>query len=556
MEFAEFFAVAWSRAYRTTYAVAGRCPLAEAATERAFADAYADWRGLQEYDDPEEEVTANAIRSVLTAFRKSPDEFASPAPEFGPLNPHGSLTAANPEERARVDDLWTEFQALEPGDRAEIALAATSRHTAPESESGTSPTRTRFLLFLTHHLGEILVPAGDADSIVSRGSARRRRRTLIATAVAVILLALVAVPAVLFFPQDEPASGKNVGVWREGPLAPLSPRWSALSAWTGTEALFIGGVSQESCAERLFCKGLRDGAAYNPETGAWRPIARAPFQITQDAPHAHFGDQLFIADPHWVKYDASDDEWTRLPPPPVAYSDGPLAALGGSIYSVGSRASDPIQVFNGSTDQWSTLQTDSSAPRLRSRNLIGTSHGLVVVGGLATKPAGDPLGALDLDAAVFDGRTWTPLPSGGQRGSSRRWSWTGERLLHPEIVAVLGTDARPVGVRFAGGLTLEPDTGKWGFLPEAPDYDLGVNTWRLYADGGPLIAADGAVFDDRSASWARLTRPAQAPEQAVAAVWADGQLLAFGGANFGDGDNEYAGSTNRLWIYTPRDPTN
>ncbi len=544
IEFAEFFPVAWPRVYRTAYAVAGRHPLTLDVVERAFAEACIDWRRVLDSASPELEVSTAAIEAILIALRKTPEQGSSS--EFGPLTPGGSLISASPEERSRVDGLWAELQALEPQARAHVSLAAATAGTHIEQgpADGASPLHGPLVDFLVNALDEIQVPPADLGLVKAQGSARRRRRRLIAAGVIAALLALVITPVALFAPEDEAESARNVGGWREAAESPLTPRWSALATWTGTEALFVGGRSQESCVAEPTCRALRDGAAYNPETDTWRPIARAPFQIVASSPHAQFGDQLYVTGPRWVRYDASEDEWTSLPSPPIPYSGGTVAAVGDSIYSVGSGAEDPIQVFNGATDSWSTLPAGPATPRLRYRSMVGTPHGLVILG----------VNGQDLRAEVYNRPQWIVNPDGVTGGHSLRWSWTGERLIHSEIVPVYGADGKRDGVRFAGGLTLDPESGSWGYLPIATAIDRVSEPWELYAESGPLVAADGYLYDDRNTSWATLARPAQAPRSAVASVWARDVLLAFGGANFAGADAEVSGSTNRLWIYTPQKP--
>ena len=541
-QFAEFFVAAWARVYRTTYAVAGWHGLTQDAVQDAFADAYLDWTRVSDSGNPESQVATTAIEAVLTVFRKAPEQ-DSPS-EFGPLIPQGNLITTSLEERSRVNDLWAELQSLDPSDRAVVSLSAATG--SPIYEVGGAddlPSDRHLVDFLVTHLDEVQIPRADLELVISQGSARRRRRRWFAGAVAAALIALVAIPIALFAPEDKAPAANSVGSWREAAESPLTPRWSSLATWTGSEALFIGGNSQESCVEQPTCQGLRDGAAYNPETNTWRPIARAPFPMVAFSPHAQVGDQLYVTGPRWVRYDATEDEWTELPPPPRPAFGGTVAAVGDSIYTVGPRAKDAVQVFDGATDRWSVLPANPATPRLRYRNLVGTTQGLVVLG----------INAEELRAELYVPGQWRVYPEGVKGGHSLRWSWTGERLIHAEIVAVYGADGERDGARFAGGLTLNPDSGEWGYLPVA-QATPGAEPWKLFAESGAWVAADGYVYDDRDASWATVVRPAQAPKSAVASVWADGRLIAFGGANFTGTNNDTSGSTNRLWIYTPKNP--
>jgi hypothetical protein len=77
-----------------------------------------------------------------------------------------------------------------------------------------------------------------------------------------------------------------------------------------------------------------------------------------------------------------------------------------------------------------------------------------------------------------------------------------------------------------------------------PDLD----GWGVNAQGGAWSATYGVVFDTDTGQVWTLPRPAGAPDYGVTSAWADGRLLAFGGANFG-GDG--ARLTHDAWLWTP-----
>lgn len=563
VEFAEFFSVAWPRVFRTTYAVAGHQELARDAVQAAFARTYADWSRVLDSGEPESEVCMAAIHDVLSTLRKDPVPDSSGQPvEFGPLVPQGSLISASAEERSRVDALWAELRALEPQQRAGIAVAAYPGDLI-EADLGRVPPagqdRQHLVDFLAANLDEVRILSGDLEEATKQGSARRRRRRWIIGAVAAVLVAVVAIPAALFAPRDEAVSAKNVGAWREVASSPLSPRWSSVAMWTGSEALFIGGNTDESCTARTICHGVRDGAAYNPASNTWRRIADAPFDVSWGW-SAQIGDQTFLqSEEGWWVYDASDDEWSQIPDPPGVKNVGSVTGANGTLYVVGFGAKGPIRAYDAVTKAWSTVPPSPFQPGLMGRFLVGTPEGLMVMG---VEPSDEPESPEDgsvFIAESFDGDAWTRLEPSGQKAFLCCWIWTGERLVHLERLPVYGGEDQTKGVRFAGGMTLDTGNGEWGYLAESPQDAQGTDTWRLYAwndadHPSPLAAVNGYVYDDRDMSWARLSRPVQAPEAETAAVWADGRLIAFGGANFGAGEDENTGSTNRTWVYTPRAP--
>lgn len=58
--------------------------------------------------------------------------------------------------------------------------------------------------------------------------------------------------------------------WITLPAAPLSPRSAAESVWTGTRLVVSGGYNVSEESDR------RDGAAFDPASGTWSPIAARP----------------------------------------------------------------------------------------------------------------------------------------------------------------------------------------------------------------------------------------------------------------------------------------
>lgn len=113
-DFATFYATAWPRLLRTTYAVAGDRQLAEDALQTALAKAYAAWPRVSRTDDPFAYVRRIAVNAAIAQHRKAhrrrettvevlPDR---PTPSPGdPLERDGVLVAVRalpPRQRAVV----------------------------------------------------------------------------------------------------------------------------------------------------------------------------------------------------------------------------------------------------------------------------------------------------------------------------------------------------------------------------------------------------------------------------------------------------------------------
>jgi hypothetical protein len=138
------------------------------------------------------------------------------------------------------------------------------------------------------------------------------------------------------------------GQWRELPAAPLSPRADALSVWTGSELVVVGG-DRRPCPPTADCAVpshlARDGAAYDPTTDQWHPIADAPVG-------AGPGDRLVTADGsvvlrhvfadgqvQYYVYDPDGDSWTSIGRPGLVWQrDHDLpSALGSQVFVVVGR---------------------------------------------------------------------------------------------------------------------------------------------------------------------------------------------------------------------------
>ena len=118
-EFAEFFATAWPRMFRTAFAVSGDAGAAEDATQNAFAKAYASWHRVRAADHPEAYVRRMVVNEVLGLRRRgwwrrerTQDDSTLDALAIGSLEGDAVDRAA----------LWEAVQTLAPRQRAVIVL--------------------------------------------------------------------------------------------------------------------------------------------------------------------------------------------------------------------------------------------------------------------------------------------------------------------------------------------------------------------------------------------------------------------------------------------------
>lgn len=340
------------------------------------------------------------------------------------------------------------------------------------------------------------------------------------------------------------------GTWTELPSAPLSPRLGAVTGWTGSEALFLGGDVADLCPPDAGCarspESATDGAAFDPATQTWRTLADAPHPVAAGTPSTVDGDTVhLVQDDRLVSYDASEDAWSVSPPAPIGAVSGDPAALDdGTVVVVDSEreAAEPAgQVYDLATRIWTELPDDPLGPGFDRRG-TAVPGGLVLTG--VPEPDVDTAEPPPAAAAVLDvaSGTWTPLGQ-ADRAGGWNWSWTGERMVDVAPDALDGTDRR-----FAQGGALDPRTGDWSALPDAPLRNTGG--WPATAVGGALAAVDGWVYDDRDRTWTLLDRPDGAPAEPGSAVWAGDALIVLGGL---DTEQGWGGQhlTDRVWVWRP-----
>ena len=116
-DFADFFAAAWPRLLRTTYAVTGDRQLAEDTLQTAFAKAYAAWARVSRADEPLAYVRRMAINAALQHHRRASTRRESVVER----TPDGQQRAREDDWLAH-DEVWTAIQALPTRQRAVVVL--------------------------------------------------------------------------------------------------------------------------------------------------------------------------------------------------------------------------------------------------------------------------------------------------------------------------------------------------------------------------------------------------------------------------------------------------
>ncbi len=329
-----------------------------------------------------------------------------------------------------------------------------------------------------------------------------------------------------------PTESAVAATWTRAADLPLSARYAPLLVWTGEEVLALGGHTGPPCPPNADCAVLddtaRDGAAYDPDSDSWRPIADAPIDLDRVAAHVMVDGELVVGDHQaWWSYTPGSDTWAELPAPPVAA--GPETAHGGLVYTHDQRR---VHSLDLATRTWSALPEDPLAPRLRDGSVFATDDGLVLTGVNYEETAPDEPTLTQAD--LWDGSSWRRLPRTGMIGPL--YHWTGERLVGLEIGGADGGQVNGWDRWYPHAGALDVATGRWSEIPGIPGYedlarDVDTGTWRVEASDGFLFATAGFVYADDTGSWSRLGRPDSEMEQELTGVWVGDQLLVVGGAD-------------------------
>jgi N-acetylneuraminic acid mutarotase len=255
--------------------------------------------------------------------------------------------------------------------------------------------------------------------------------------------------------------------WTPLPPAPITPRRGHTAVWTGNKMLVFGGQGM-----RADCPGpcpLGDGASYDPDTNAWKPLAPSPIGPR----HGHAA--VFLQGRMIV--------WGGA-------GDGGGALGDGASY-------DPV------ADTWAALPVPPLAPRLGHR-AVATTDRMIVWGGSSEATEG---GRYFGDGAVYDpaANGWVPAaapPASLEARDNATAVWTGEQLL---LWGGFGRSEACTPCFYGDGAAYDPVSNSWAPIGPAPVSGRGAHraVWtgrELLVWGGfdSAVQADGAVLTPRA----------------------------------------------------------
>ncbi len=288
--------------------------------------------------------------------------------------------------------------------------------------------------------------------------------------------------------SDGAAYNPTTDIWRRLSPSPLSARTGATGAWTGRELLLWGGTDGQ--------RSLTDGAAYDPSSDTWRPLAPAPI-TGRTAEGMWTGEEMLVwggtamgstgADEplaDGAAYDPASDTWRPMAPAPLAAREDVASewtgremivwgGLTGQEYLADGAAYDPA------ADTWRPV---APAP-LAGRAVRGIWSGkeMLVWGGESGTEA-------LADGAAYDpaADTWRPLapaPLSARRGFAA--VWTGREML------VWGGAGGTGSFFFGNGAAYDPATNSWRELVPSFGRFIPVEHWT----GEEMLVWGGIVAD-------------------------------------------------------------
>lgn len=129
---------------------------------------------------------------------------------------------------------------------------------------------------------------------------------------------------------DGAAFDPLTGIWRPLAASPLTPRVLHIAAWTGEEMLVVGG------------RGEIDGAAYDPTSDTWRVIADSPVSNDSESDYdmtvgsAWTGQELAvwgISTNQTAAFSPEQNTWRDLPSIDMPGETGTLRWTGADLYA-------------------------------------------------------------------------------------------------------------------------------------------------------------------------------------------------------------------------------
>lgn len=340
------------------------------------------------------------------------------------------------------------------------------------------------------------------------------------------------------------------GGWAQASEPPIDARTSAVVADLDGKIIVAGGWEflcppGARCVVDPAATRFADGAAFDPQTGEWAPIADAPVAFVRGG-WTTSGTDLYVTagcvgetgcaeSAVLLRYLSADDEWDtlstpdQLPAPSLAtLTDGTVVAFNGSDER--GETSDYLLLND---DRWEPLP-DDPLPPVYDRFVLGDGELVFVFGSPIDGDGHTKLGA------VFDRNvsTWTVLPDAPGAGYQ---VWSG------------GDDGFYLNPHFGPGVeggVFDPNLATWAQFPEPPQSD----TWRNDMAGvlrdrdATYEYASGWVRDTTTDQWIEIPERPSPTGEGESLTNSRRRLVVYGGQDWSGNKGRLL---NELWIWTP-----
>lgn len=325
-----------------------------------------------------------------------------------------------------------------------------------------------------------------------------------------------------------------------------SGRIGSVSVWTGSKMLVFGGYSLSGVTITEY----NDGAAYDPATNLWTPIANSPLAARHDATAVWTGSKMIVwgglSQPNSVSYndgamyDPATNTWTAMssvgaPSARVyntaTWTGSKMIVFGGHRYSPTVANFNDGAIYDPATNTWTAIST-SGAPSVRyAHSAVWTGNKMIVFGGY---------GATALNSGgIYDpsNNSWTAISITGAPSARNAHSaiWTGSLML-----VFGGYNNVPNLAVFNTGGAYNPATNTWTALPTtgAPSARYAHSAFwsgsKMIIHGGyngSAVLNTGALFDPATGTWSSMSSTgAPSARAATAAVWTGDRMIVYGGS--------------------------
>ncbi len=340
------------------------------------------------------------------------------------------------------------------------------------------------------------------------------------------------------------------------PVGPLAPRHGHALVWTGTEMIAWGGWADVAGAT-----AFADGAAFDPATETWRPIAPSPLTGRRDAVAVWMGSEMLVwggyeapgvdrpeSEPRGALYDPVSDRWRLMtvgpldPAPTFPLDPRTIASVWTSSGLIlWDTLGDRVVRYDPDTDRWDEFAPPGLGVGLGTLHWSEADNAVMATGVGRLEPGANlRTGFKPLDDSPGD--PWVPVPSVSlstdrlsEGANPVLTAWAGDRLL-------TWTRSGPAGAT----RSWKPGSETWADEAPVPLTPTEGYWPPLLLDDGRVLAIgeiDGAVFDPASDGWSVVPSTGVLAGGSLAAgakVWTGSELLVWDvECCFGQGELPY-----------------